>query len=244
MSARQQANLEVLDGDLGMAPWGRVKLVKISHVTVDDFLDASSQKTFTEVHDFRIHPTDPSHIYVSTDSGTIIHCTRQGIRATPRMFRPEIDLSVPVQCLAFCPFDQPYLLAGGADGSLRLHTTSGDRPLITWNNATAGAPVLALGWSRSRPCVFFVLDADSKIHVWDLSAGDIFPAETDEVKSGQVTAMDLSYGAEGDKPVTHLAVCTDAGTVEVHRISETYTGATDEAASTEMEQFLHYVQII
>ncbi|XP_037068696.1 cytoplasmic dynein 2 intermediate chain 1-like [Pollicipes pollicipes] len=178
MSARQQANLEVLDGDLGMAPWGRVKLVKISHVTVDDFLDART------------------------------------------------------------------CWLAGADGSLRLHTTSGDRPLITWNNATAGAPVLALGWSRSRPCVFFVLDADSKIHVWDLSAGDIFPAETDEVKSGQVTAMDLSYGAEGDKPVTHLAVCTDAGTVEVHRISETYTSATDEAASTEMEQFLHYVQII
>ena len=69
---------------------------------------------------------------------------------------------MPVRCLAFCPFEQPFLLAGGGDGSLRLHTTTGERPLITWNAGADSPPVLALYWSQHRPCVFFVLDADSK----------------------------------------------------------------------------------
>ena len=39
--------------------------------------------------------------------------------------------------------------------------------------------------------------------MWDLSAGDIFPAETDQVQ-GRVTAIDLSCGVDNDKHVTHL----------------------------------------
>ncbi|KAF0310523.1 WD repeat-containing protein 60 [Amphibalanus amphitrite] len=143
------------------------------------------------------------------------------------------DVSVPARCLALCPFEQPFLLAGGADGSLRLHTTTGERPLITWNAAADAAPVLALHWSQHRPCVFFVLDADS-------SAGDIFPAETDQVQSGPVTAMDLSYSADGDSRVTHLAVSTADGALEVHTVAETYT----HSQAGELDQFLHYVRII
>ncbi|XP_043234210.1 cytoplasmic dynein 2 intermediate chain 1-like isoform X2 [Amphibalanus amphitrite] len=240
ISSRQRNNLEVLDGDLGLAPWGKVKLVKISHVSVDDFLDTNQQGMFTEASDFRIDPSDPSHIYVSTDTGVIVHCTRQGGRPVPRLFRPDTDVSVPARCLALCPFEQPFLLAGGADGSLRLHTTTGERPLITWNAAADAAPVLALHWSQHRPCVFFVLDADSRIHVWDLSAGDIFPAETDQVQSGPVTAMDLSYSADGDSRVTHLAVSTADGALEVHTVAETYT----HSQAGELDQFLHYVRII
>ena len=32
--------------------------------------------------------------------------------------------------------------------------------------------------SHLRPCVFAVLDTASRVHLWDLGAGDIYPAHT------------------------------------------------------------------
>ena len=53
---------------------------------------------------------------------------------------------------------------------LRMVRVSADRPLMTWTDATeAGRPVVVVRWCRSRPSVFFVLDADSFLYIWDLN---------------------------------------------------------------------------
>ena len=33
-------------------------------------------------------------------------------------------------------------------------------------------------WSSARPCVFYLLDSGARLHLWDLGAGDIYPAHT------------------------------------------------------------------
>jgi len=45
-----------------------------------------------------------------------------------------------------------------------------DRPLMTWPDATdSGRPVSVVRWCRSRPSVFFVLDSESHLYIWDLN---------------------------------------------------------------------------
>ena len=63
------------------------------------------------------------------------------------------------------------MLAGSDDGSVRLHATTNERPLITWPGTVDGQPIVKLVWSTSRPCVFVVLDTASRIHLWDLGSG-------------------------------------------------------------------------
>ena len=83
------------------------------------------------------------------------------------------------------------MLVGSEDGSIRLHSTNNDRPLITWAGTVDNEPIVKVIWSTSRPCVFFILDTDNRIHLWDLGAGDIYPAHT--VQFGdQVNSFSLS----------------------------------------------------
>ena len=43
-------------------------------------------------------------------------------------------------------------------------------PVMTWHDATeSGRPVAVVRWCRSRPSVFFVLDSDSCLYIWDLN---------------------------------------------------------------------------
>lgn len=43
---------------------------------------------------------------------------------------------------------------------------------MTWHDATDGRSIQMVRWCRSRPSVFFVLDEDSFIYIWDLHMDD------------------------------------------------------------------------
>jgi len=48
-----------------------------------------------------------------------------------------------------------------------------DQPIISWLKATeSNRPILLVRWCRSRPSVFFVLDSDSYLYIWDLNMDD------------------------------------------------------------------------
>ena len=70
-------------------------------------------------------------------------------------------------------------------GGMELHLFTNNiyavllfRPLITWAGTVDNEPIVKVVWSTSRPCVFFILDTANRIHLWDLGAGDIYPAHT------------------------------------------------------------------
>ncbi len=62
---------------------------------------------------------------------------------------------------------------------------------MTWPGSVDGQPILTSVWSRSRPCVFVLLDTASRVHVWDLGAGDIYPAHTVQFEDN-VIAVDIN----------------------------------------------------
>lgn len=54
-------------------------------------------------------------------------------------------------------------------------------PLITWPSITKGRPVQCVRWSRSRPCVFYVLDTHSTLYVFDILEGDVQPKQVESL---------------------------------------------------------------
>lgn len=72
------------------------------------------------------------------------------------------------------------LQVGCVDGSIRLHAVSSEQPVAEWHHPAA---VVSLQWSQTRAAVFCMLDAASKLHVWDLSRSDTEPVVTETVDS-------------------------------------------------------------
>ena len=153
------------------------------------------------------------------------------------------ETSSSVASLSFCPYDEPFLLLGSEDGGIRLHSTNNDRPLITWAGTVDNEPIIRTVWSSSRPCVFFILDTANRIHLWDLGAGDIYPAHT--VQFGdKINSFSVSWetGEPGVRQM--IAVGLEEGRLEVMHLKSEYRAEDEDSCDRELERFLHYVSII
>lgn len=97
------------------------------------------------------------------------------------------------------PWQLPCLLAGTEDGNLWLYNLKNEMPLLSWSASTGGSGILSVKWSRSRPSVFYVLDANSNLHIWDLLKSDQGPLAVEKFKHGRVVCFELSndYSASG-----------------------------------------------
>ena len=109
-------------------------------------------------YDIGIDPDDGSHVVIASDDGIVVHASTQpDHRPSPRLYRPEIETMSTCRSIAFCPFDEMFMLIGSEDGSIRLHNTG-----ITWAGTVDNEPILRVVWSPSRPCVFFILDTANR----------------------------------------------------------------------------------
>jgi hypothetical protein len=162
----------VLDGqrdfesNLGLAHWGQVRLVATTtlHLSALIHLELAHPEEAVHAYDIGIDPDDGGHVMIAADDGIIIHASTQpDRRPSPRLYRPEIETLAACRSVAFCPFDETFMLIGSADGSIRLHNTVNERPLITWAGTVDNEPIQRVIWSPSRPCVFFILDTANRL---------------------------------------------------------------------------------
>ena len=124
-----------------------------------------------------------------------------------------------------------------------MHSVTSEKPLITWPGSVNGQPILRIIWSPSRPCVFYILDSDSRIHLWDLGVGDIYPAHSVQFEEKvNVIAINPELGDPKQKQL--LALGMENGRVEVHHLKSEYRAKDSKACTVELERFLHYVSII
>lgn len=57
-----------------------------------------------------------------------------------------------------------------------------EKPLLTWPSKIWGTRNLrCVRWSRSRPCVFYVLDDQSQLYTFDILEGDAMPAKMENL---------------------------------------------------------------
>ena len=79
--------------------------------------------------------------------------------------------------------------------------------------------------------------------MWDLGAGDIYPAHT--VQFGdKINSFSVSWET-GDPGVRQMiAVGLEEGRVEVMHLKGDYRAEDEDSCDRELERFLHYVSII
>jgi len=155
------------------------------------------------------YPWEPNHFLVQSSDGRLIHQSRFGSPGHPKQFSNNLE-EIPesrVLSVSFSPFHPGYFLVGCADGSVRLHSDMLVAPLVTWAAASmqkAGAreqfdlflsvSVVNVQWSPRRPAVFFVLDSNGHLHVFDLLQDDTAPIVSETlVDRDTVTSITIGH---------------------------------------------------
>ncbi|XP_052805737.1 cytoplasmic dynein 2 intermediate chain 1-like isoform X2 [Mya arenaria] len=209
--------------DFGLLPGGGVKLIKSSSITLQNPSKDSRLQTGLRALDMAVMPTDPNHFYVATDSGFVVHGIRFGKRVFPRAHSPVIESIVEVSSIDFSPFGQPCFLAGSSDGTFSLYTTQSENPLITWPHLTKGHKVQCVRWSRSRPCVFYVLDSAATLYVFDLLEGDMNPKNVETLAKERVTSFSLTTDQRGEGSsgkLPQMLFSLESGKIEIHTVAK------------------------
>ncbi|KAH9514333.1 WD repeat-containing protein 60 [Bulinus truncatus] len=209
--------------DLGLAPGGKMKLLRSSSVTIINPNKFLSQEL--KALDLRFNPLDLNHFYVATDAGCIVHRVRFGSRVYPQFYSSLVDSPVPIVSVDFSPFGQPYFLAACQDGSLQMYHTKIDKPIATWKDFTSGTSIISVRWSQSRPAVFFVLDSSSAVYTFDLVENGLAPVKMDRLTLARVNCIEIASDPNllspgGVSRPTYMACATYTGEIELLSFNE------------------------
>uniref|UniRef100_A0A667GYT6 Cytoplasmic dynein 2 intermediate chain 1 n=1 Tax=Lynx canadensis TaxID=61383 RepID=A0A667GYT6_LYNCA len=174
-----------------------------AHLFIFPFLSSLSHRRYefwgaAQTLSVKFLPSDPGHFIVGTDTGLISHGTRQDLRVSPKLYKPQQCGMRPVRVhvMDFSPFGEPIFLAGCSDGSIRLHQLTSERPLLQWDGGTDGRAITGLRWSLTRPAVFLAQDDTSCIYIWDLLESDLGPVAKQLISPDKLVAMTIVGEAE------------------------------------------------
>ncbi|OXU23624.1 hypothetical protein TSAR_005944 [Trichomalopsis sarcophagae] len=239
-------NLSTNSDDLGLTQWGKVKLIKSQEVSL--FAKRNEMNDMKkEFVDMNVDNVDSNNLYLATNDTNILYANCIGARnGTPYYKINEMDSCGSTTCIEVCPFKQSYFFAGCKDGSIRLHTLNIETPLLKLKDEDSTAGIKSIQWSKSKPLTVYVLDEYSRIVVWDLSNSDIHPTHTVSTKSwGYVKCMRLSpCNTSRDMLNQYMALGTDTGNVEVHKLKKDFFFSQQDDFLQEMNTFLRYVSIL
>lgn len=167
-------------------------------------------------------PSNSNYFFIGTDMGLVTLGTRQSLKILPKFYRPQEDGLRPVHVTAVdvSPFGEPLFLVGCADGSVRLHSVSSERPLMEWSRSTGGRPVMLVQWAVTRPAVFCVLDTASTLHVWNLLEKDFEPVMSEKLYSEGITSMAVFGDPAKPSTLSGVSLATQAGDIEIQYFSK------------------------
>lgn len=229
ISSPDMAGSEV---DLGLSPGGRIKLVLSSSIKLRNPLREKTETTkekqgYLRTFELQLSPGDLNHYYVGTEKGFVYHGLRFGSKAYPRMFTALSDAPVDIRTLDFSPFCHPCFLATTGDGDVHLFSTKTDTALVSWPARVWGTTgVRCAKWSPSRPCVFYVLDDNSRLYTFDLLEGDSMPAKIETLsQDARVTCLaftsDVRTAGQGGRN-PQMLICMESGVTQVHTIAKEF----------------------
>ncbi|KAF7995227.1 hypothetical protein HCN44_004699 [Aphidius gifuensis] len=229
--------------DLGQSWWGKIRLVpsQIINLPYEKIID----KNYLNCTDINIDNIDTNSLYIATNTSKVIKANRNGRNFKPLEFNGNFSGAVGTTYIENCPFDQPYFLVGCTDGTIRLHNTTTERPILQLNNYKSSASIKTIQWSRSRPLTIFALDDESRIYLWDLAKSDIIPITTIlpnklvHISSIQLSPCRNKY----DMANQYMALGLDNGTVEIHKLKSQYCHQQQNDISSELEILLKYLSV-
>ncbi|KAI8618361.1 hypothetical protein BC830DRAFT_1109188 [Chytriomyces sp. MP71] len=246
------------DSDYGLAIGGKVRMVRGPDFDVDNNPEETKCIQITAAD---MNPSSPDKLLMGTKTGLIHNESRFRNTSFPAEFRTthsSLHASDHVTSLASNPHTPRVFLGTYTSGCIALFSTSTALPLMTWK---LSASALLARWSRHRPSVFYVLDAKSVLHVWDLLEQEAAPTfvvavanEAGKKNRAVIVALSpalMSTGAASGSSATastsslassanrnaSLAIGYSNGDLEVHFLNEELV----EQMVDEAEQFDQWV---
>ncbi|KAK3930958.1 Cytoplasmic dynein 2 intermediate chain 1 [Frankliniella fusca] len=236
--------------DVGIAPWGCVRLLQNESFSLAQRVAAVTDEyvgPHLQFADLALDSVDPSHLLAAANTGHVVHGLSSGGRTHPALYPPHWDCLAPATCICPCPYGLPYFLVGCGDGTIRLHSRLTARPLLSVAGSGgaigAGPAISVLQWSNSRPCIFFALDCESRLHIWDLASSDMYPMLTVPFRGKIINVMQLSP-QHSSKACPYLALGTTCGKLKVHLVKENFASKSLEDTAEELEKFKRYASIL
>ncbi|XP_032900496.1 cytoplasmic dynein 2 intermediate chain 1 isoform X2 [Amblyraja radiata] len=222
----QKADLAGSLTDLGLIPGGKMKLIHSSSIDVTSFFPKNlMQLGCPRTLSIKFLPSDRNHFFIGTDIGLVSHGTRHGLQATPRLYRPQSSDARPIQvtCIDFCNFEKTLFLVGCSDGTIRLHSVTNEWPILQWNESTKGSPIRSVLWALTRPGMFFVLDAESHVYVWDLMQDVSKPVVEESLQSDRITTMAILGDPEKPNLSSGLMLAKQSGAIEMQYLQKRWS---------------------
>ncbi|KAH9252556.1 hypothetical protein BASA81_009515 [Batrachochytrium salamandrivorans] len=217
------------DSDLGLRIGSRVKLIRSSHFQMTH----PDRNAFTKdicVFDCKFVRNSINEFLVGTDMEFVMHESRFRSPCHPRIYEPtlsnsatsHLSLSLPrsdaVVCIDTCPHNPSLFLVGYASGRIGLYSVHHRSAIRRWLHPHIA--IAQIEWSPHRPAVFFVLDNQGCIYVWDL-------LESDQQAQLVVSASEMGKGDR--KPCSFTQSPTNAHGVSHASLDHLQTAASQRA---------------
>ncbi|XP_029671470.1 WD repeat-containing protein 60-like isoform X2 [Formica exsecta] len=235
-------NMGINIDDLGLSHWGNIRLVKNQKMSLTE----RNKEIMNTFIDMQVDSANTNNIYVVTNNTNVLHATCIGNKTNPLMYKPtEISECGSSTCIDVCPFSQSFFWIGCNDGTIRLHYLNTERPIVQLKNEQCIDKIKILQWSKTKPLTIYILDNNSRIHVWDLSKSDTGPVHTLSMqKEGSISSMQLSSCImDQDMMNQYLAFGTESGNVEVHKLKKDFYYSKKEEFLQEFNVFSRYVSV-
>ncbi|XP_047741391.1 cytoplasmic dynein 2 intermediate chain 1 isoform X2 [Hyalella azteca] len=248
MAFTDEGEVVAVSAHMGASPWSKIMVNQAFRYSV---LSSVSADLYSRLGctDCKLSASDANTLYVSTTSGAVRHINRLHQRTQPQAFLAEMEPTCSSTCVCVCPHLPSYLLVGCSDGTVRLHSLTSSRPLTTWPSPDVvnPQPVVNITWSYERPCVFYVHELQ-RVHVWDLSAGDMTPVATldTEVVLGEQGPMVFSLAPSRlfNRPVVNAMFGSRSGRLILRQLENEFLNETPDKKAIELERFEFYATII
>ncbi|KAK1797431.1 hypothetical protein P4O66_008802 [Electrophorus voltai] len=209
-----------------LRPGGKVKLLHSSSLQTCDGSTSRGVAEVTEVMPhlsllLRFLPSDSNHYFIGTNMGQVKRGTRHGLRVVPKLYTPAEGMRpAEVTALDFCPNREPFFLVGCSDATVRLHSLVRAEPMCGWSVGSGSVPTHTVCWCQTRLTVFFVLDATSVLHVWDLAEREDGPISSENLHPDRVTGMAVFGDADNRSSSSGFALVRQSGRLEIHFLKQ------------------------
>uniref|UniRef100_A0A8D9B528 WD repeat-containing protein 60 n=1 Tax=Cacopsylla melanoneura TaxID=428564 RepID=A0A8D9B528_9HEMI len=228
--------------DLGQSYWGDVRLILVKRLRVN----SASRSLDLECTCMTVFNQD---IFVGTSKGVVQHLSSTSSTSIPNSYLSNTEELLSVKCIEHCPYDKEYFLVGFSNGQIKMYNRKREKPLIsfagTGNPNDPAVDVRYICWSKHRLGLFFVLDSDARLHLWDLCKSDMYPLYSISLQFAKVTNLDLSpYFDRNAVQSSFLVLGTSSGHVEVHRIRKELGKQSDAEFKKDRNKFMKYVSIL
>ncbi|XP_014256242.1 WD repeat-containing protein 60 isoform X2 [Cimex lectularius] len=202
------------------APWGRIKLICNTVLDPKKNLVKNERNDYLELNCMAlISNKEFLRILLGTNIGYVINCNSIGSVPETKLFG-NYDTSLGISCIEPNSHLYNIFLVGYDDGNVTLFNIDRSKPLRTFTShpEMVGSPVVNLKWCSFKVGLFFVMDNESSVYVWDICKGDVFPQFSVPLKRKSATNMDISC----DSRFPYLAMSLKKSQLCIHRIKDEF----------------------